>query len=834
MARSFKVPAIKKPLEMSQPVLVSQTSSEIDRQDCRGVGFAEEMYRWSLPFDNTNLPLSAASSSATDAFYVLGGQPVTLWQINDKHRELTTYSLQDFFPHSSPFFIPSLRLVAPDGIMSNHICIHDAEENSLLLLDTSAGTMRRCSVSQGVFNEAASHFNAAFGRHNSDEPVFTAKPVPGSGSLMIYSQFSKELAVVDLTEGATYSMTLPFAAERIDCLDQGHMVIRDTENQHWLFHRRRDDESLTSVPEVLQLLEGFPNEEMYSALSSGQMSTTALQLSRLPNGEIDMQATVNVPDVQTFATADSYAYIAQGMPQRLFSNEKVELHSIPRSGRIEMDPHSSLFMSKTNQVVHRVSAEVEDVVSQKHAYVCAMEVNDLVRITTKTIAVPRGPPVDRPYYARALAREVPVIHMLGLASGNLATVDIDGHIRCWQTYVPNLQLSLEQWQQMMGNPEKMMQENGKLRIEHDRNSGLDVKDPKHGKVDKENKPHVGGNQWAGGTGGRDTAGLGGKGGPYRLDLGHDVYQLSDEEKAQVPEEVARAARAMGEKALADRLKEIKMSDFDNRQYEQFAEGIKKQTKELRAIVQALQAKGQDRVWLKNQSDGDLDDNRLIEGLTGESSIYKRRGYEQPEFGVTMKHPKRMRLVMDCSGSMYRFNGMDNRLSRAMETALMVMESLQDTGDRFKYEIVGHSGDSPSIPLVPEGKEPKNKKDRMDVLLEMQAHSQFCMSGDHTVEALKQSINEMAQKEADESFVCLISDANLDRYGIHPQQLTKIMDSESKVNAVVIFIGTIGDQAEKLRRSLPTGRAFVCMNTQDLPKIMSEIFRSSILKSNDNE
>lgn len=37
-----------------------------------------------------------------------------------------------------------------------------------------------------------------------------------------------------------------------------------------------------------------------------------------------------------------------------------------------------------------------------------------------------------------------------------------------------------------------------------------------GKVDPKNTPHVGGNQWAGGTGGRDTAGLGGKGGPYRL------------------------------------------------------------------------------------------------------------------------------------------------------------------------------------------------------------------------------------------------------------------------------------------------------------------------------
>ena len=60
--------------------------------------------------------------------------------------------------------------------------------------------------------------------------------------------------------------------------------------------------------------------------------------------------------------------------------------------------------------------------------------------------------------------------------------------------------------------------------------------------DPDNAPHVGGNTWAGGTGGRDTAGLGGKGGPYRLDAGHDVHQIPDWEKESVPEEVRDHSR----------------------------------------------------------------------------------------------------------------------------------------------------------------------------------------------------------------------------------------------------------------------------------------------------
>jgi hypothetical protein len=48
---------------------------------------------------------------------------------------------------------------------------------------------------------------------------------------------------------------------------------------------------------------------------------------------------------------------------------------------------------------------------------------------------------------------------------------------------------------------------------------------------------------------RDTAGMGGKGGPYRLDSGHPVYQLEQKEKDAVDESVKRAAREMAKVTL---------------------------------------------------------------------------------------------------------------------------------------------------------------------------------------------------------------------------------------------------------------------------------------------
>ncbi len=52
---------------------------------------------------------------------------------------------------------------------------------------------------------------------------------------------------------------------------------------------------------------------------------------------------------------------------------------------------------------------------------------------------------------------------------------------------------------------------------------------------------------------------------------------------------------------------------------------------LRSIID-LAAKEEERVWVTRQTDGELDDTRLTEGLTGEAAVYKRRGMAKPEIG----------------------------------------------------------------------------------------------------------------------------------------------------------------------------------------------------------
>lgn len=246
-------------------------------------------------------------------------------------------------------------------------------------------------------------------------------------------------------------------------------------------------------------------------------------------------------------------------------------------------------------------------------------------------------------------------------------------------------------------------------------SGKSVSMPKHGKIDPDNKPHVGGNTWAGGSGGRDTAGLGGKGGPYRLDAGHDVHQLSQEEKDDLPEEVKKAAREMNRKAFEDRLKEIKMTKYDHKIYEQFSAPVRAQVKEMRIILNSLQAKSKERHWQKHQTTGELDDTKLVEGITGERNIYRRRAEQEPEPGQPQEKPKRLKILVDVSGSMYRFNGYDGRLDRQLEAVVMVMEALEGFGDKVQYDIVGHSGETYYIPFVDPKKPPTDDKMRLETI-----------------------------------------------------------------------------------------------------------------------
>jgi len=79
---------------------------------------------------------------------------------------------------------------------------------------------------------------------------------------------------------------------------------------------------------------------------------------------------------------------------------------------------------------------------------------------------------------------------------------------------------------------------------------------------------------------------------------------------------------------------------------------------------------------------------------------------------------------------------------------------------------------------------------------MHAHAQFCMAGDNTLRATSAAVSALAEEDCDEAIVVILSDANLERYRIPPKRFAAALTDNAKVNAYAIFIGSLGDQAER--------------------------------------
>ncbi|KAL9652459.1 hypothetical protein ABK040_000031 [Willaertia magna] len=369
-------------------------------------------------------------------------------------------------------------------------------------------------------------------------------------------------------------------------------------------------------------------------------------------------------------------------------------------------------------------------------------------------------------------------------------------------------------------------------ISHEDNKLKQPSFPKHGMED--DLPHVGGNTYAGGSGGFDTAGLGGVGGPYRLQKkGNPVFQIPDDVKKNLlTSEIIERAKKMANEAYQKRLQEIEMTNEEMNIYQSYKGNVLNQIEQLRKILNDLKWKDEDdeRIWMKNQTNGELDDNKIVEGILGEKNIYKRRVNPNELFTKNQnqnmnkqKKKKVLHFVMDVSASMYRFNGQDGRLDRMLETVVIIMESFKGFEDKFEYRITGHSGQSSNLVFIEKNKPPKNENERLKVLLKMHAHSQYCWSGDSTLLAMKRATT--AKEYDDNDFVFIFSDANLARYGIDTKDIQKLLiptsasssgsSSKRKKGNFIIFIASLFNEAQKLKETLPSSRCFICFDSKDL-------------------
>nr|XP_039272426.1 von Willebrand factor A domain-containing protein 8-like isoform X1 [Styela clava] len=841
-------PEVLRP-EIKGPIYLNVQNYDLERIEDRALTFTEQRAHWQIPnLSQVSIISDIAITkdpTSNDQVHVAVVNSPALYSHQHGSSHIKYMDLFDVFPNAGPSFQSIIRIAPLGNPLRGQVVLFEEKTNIVLVVDTDSGSVRRLVI-PGLDRQLGIGSVSNLFRTSSSSSSAPASYKMCSdhsnefGSVVFYQLNGQKLYHVDLIEGQVHKYDVPFFIGGFHMTSHNKWLMIEAETNRKFLLTGSDEDILPSKLKTLKeegVSKGWGN---YTEITQEELLATSCEDMSSESLTEVLQQSVSSPN-RLIVDKHNFAHCVLGFPDL---EAPSEVHSFPRGELVipeqsrnlfsspprTLPPSSCVMLPEIGQVIRIMPTKdtpdgaFKNDNRPENAANC-LEIADVKNHKLFYL------PVQNPVYTSPYVSWQKSISDSGLVmtsgSGNIVySVDTAGCVREWETELMALSDSLAEWIAMIGADA----DNSHMQITSERESGKDVTAPKHGKVDSKNEPHVGGNMWAGGTGGRDTAGLGGKGGPYRLDAGHDVTQIPDWEKEAVPEHVKKAAREMAQKAFQARLREINMSEYDAHMYESFSSSVRRQVKSLRIILDSLQAKGKERQWQRHQMTGELDDMKLIEGLTGEKNIYKRRADQEPEPGTPQQKPKRLRIVVDVSGSMYRFNGLDNRLERSMEAVCMVMEGLEGYKEKFKYDIWGHSGDGYEIELANAEKPPTNNKERLKVMKTMHAHAQFCMSGDHTLEATEFAIKSVKNEEADEYFVIILSDANLDRYGIRPTRFTEALTRDEEVNAFAIFIGSLGDQAERLKKQLPAGRSFVCMDTKNIPQIMQQIFTSTLLST----
>ena len=89
-----------------------------------------------------------------------------------------------------------------------------------------------------------------------------------------------------------------------------------------------------------------------------------------------------------------------------------------------------------------------------------------------------------------------------------------------------------------------------------------------------------------------------------------------------------------------------MDEASFKSYNEVLRRVRPFVQQLRQTIASAESKKVERVWIRNQTDGELDERKIVDGLAGDKRIYKKRGKQVVTTALTA--PKTILFGFDLS------------------------------------------------------------------------------------------------------------------------------------------------------------------------------------------
>lgn len=512
------LPVETKYVNMKGPIEIALQRFKLEKEEPRATTFSEEEAFWNLPMHETTVISDIAVTKAenrsqgkgnTDLIHVATANPIGLFTLNPRNSEASFIDMYDLFPATSGSYRPRVKLAPLAEPLDDTLLVHEEVTNVLLSLNYEKGEVIRISSDSLPETKTEKRMFPSTAFQNPNPYKMLPSSMPNSkGTVLFFKEGGDEL--IAFTGTNTHCISLPVNIEDVLQVGDNKWIVTASDNRKYLVHMNDENDFLLS----------HINEQGVDLklIASAPLPLSDAQLSK------SLEKTVDGPNRIT-VSPDSYATILRGFPD----SSEVEVFSIPRTPLAESTPSGKsdpmlgllgkqtssqtasksrgaiLHLPKSGQIVRALpSWKVPDYVyekDQKPKDVSGfLEVTDVVNRTLRYIPVP-GATRTSPYTSWLYNISESSMLMAPSSNDGIVTVDMGGCIRMWETALINIERSLEDWRRMVG-----FGNDKPLQVTYDKETKRKADSPKHGKVDPTGAEHHGGNTWAGGTGGANTAG----------------------------------------------------------------------------------------------------------------------------------------------------------------------------------------------------------------------------------------------------------------------------------------------------------------------------------------